>query len=1484
MSKAFFSVFKELENEDPGLSVVLRDAQILKITESSNKRRMKIYLLFNDLVPKDRINALERMISERVFKEHVSVTIVERYSLGDEFVPRQILSSYKDSILTELYQSDRILFQIVKQSNFSFNEDDRLSMSLPDDGTSELYEGQILKYFDDVFRNRFGSNISFDISYEKPARDHLKENRLKLELQSVAISEAISKREAVEIEKKEEKENKGFAKKEAPKEKKEKEYRTKKNSVSKKSENEPGLFYGRAVGDEYTKMIDIAEDTSEVALRGQVFFTEEKELRSGKILFTFSLYDGTDSISAKLFLEPEVRNTLAEEIKNGSFIALRGLISEDRFSKELAVERVYGIKKTDDFLNTEKRQDLSSEKRVELHCHTKMSASDGVSEIKDIIKEAVSFGHKALAITDHGVVHAFPEAAIFVKEKKLDIKILYGMEGYLVDDTKALVTNSKGQSLDSDYVVFDLETTGLNAKNVKIIEIGAVKVRNGEIIDRFSEFVNPGEPIPYRITDLTGIRNDDVKNASTIDVILPKFREFCGDSVLVAHNAEFDTACIKYRSADLHIEWDFTHADTMTIARFLHPEKAQFSLEQVARLFSVELKDHHRAVNDAECTAGIFIKMLPMLRERGINDLDELNEKGQPTDETIKKMRQSHVTIIAKNDIGRINLYRLVSLSNLKYFKKKPKIPKSKLLEYREGLIVGSACSEGELFQAILMGRSEEELYRIASFYDYFEIMPAANDSYLLREEKYGIKTIDDIRNISRQIVALGDELKKPVVATGDVHFLNPEDEIYRRIIMFNKDFPDCDLQPPLYLHTTDEMLSEFSYLGSDKAYEVVIKNTNMIADMCERISPTRPDKCPPVIPDSDKTLRRICYSKAHELYGEELPEIVSSRLERELNSIIGNGYAVMYIIAQKLVWKSVEDGYLVGSRGSVGSSFVATMAGITEVNPLPAHYLCKNCHYSDFDSETVKSFVGRSGCDMPDKICPVCGKPLFKEGNDIPFETFLGFKGDKEPDIDLNFSGDYQNKAHKYTEVIFGEGQTFKAGTIESIADKTAFGYVKKYNEAHLLNKRSCETDRIAKHLQGVKTTTGQHPGGIVVLPMGEDINSFTPVQHPADKEEKDVITTHFDFHKIDANLLKLDILGHVDPTVIRMLEEITDTKVTDVPLDDKNVMKLFQGTEPLGLSPEDLWNTDMGTLGIPEFGTDNAMGMLKEAKPKEFSDLIRISGLSHGTNVWRGNAQDLVLSGTADISTCICTRDDIMIYLISKGLEPEESFKIMEDVRKGKVAKGKCDKWEKYKADMKEHDVPDWYIGSCEKIEYMFPKAHAAAYVMTAWRIAWYKIYMPLAYYAAFFSIRAKIDLLDMCQGKEHLEEKLNEYETRQKNNEPISATEKDSYMDMRLVHEFYARGFSFLPLDLYKSDAKRFVIEDNALRPPFSTISGMGEQASVALFEAAREKPFLSKEEIRTRGKAPQKAIEIMAKCHLIDDLPESPQISLFDVIGG
>ena len=819
-----------------------------------------------------------------------------------------------------------------------------------------------------------------------------------------------------------------------------------------------------------------------------------------------------------------------------------------------------------------------------------------------------------------------------------------------------------------------------------------------------------------------------------------------------------------------------------------------------------------------------------------------------------------------------------MSESHLEYFYRRPKIPKSELQKYREGLIVGSACEAGELYRAIVNGRSEEEIARIVSFYDYLEIQPIGNNAFMLKDEDGTVKTEEDLRDINRRIVRLGEEFKKPVAATCDVHFLDPEDEIYRRIIMAGKGFKDADDQAPLYLRTTEEMLEEFSYLGSDKAEEVVITNTNRIADMCEKISPTRPDKCPPVIENSDAMLRKICYDKAHSMYGENLPEIVVERLERELNSIISNGYAVMYIIAQKLVWKSNEDGYLVGSRGSVGSSFVATMAGITEVNPLSPHYLCEYCHYVDFDSEEVKAYSGRAGCDMPDRKCPVCGKDLTKQGFDIPFETFLGFKGNKEPDIDLNFSGDYQGKAHRYTEVIFGEGQTFRAGTIGTLADKTAFGYIKNYYEERGIHKRNCEIDRIVQGCVGVRRTTGQHPGGIIVLPVGEEIYSFTPVQHPANDMTTDIVTTHFDYHSIDSNLLKLDILGHDDPTMIRMLEDLTGLNAQEIPLDDATVMSLFKNTSALGVTPEQLGGCDMGTLGIPEFGTDFAMGMLRDAKPQEFSDLIRISGLSHGTDVWLGNAQTLIEEGIATISTCICTRDDIMTYLIHMGLDSEESFKIMESTRKGIIAKGKEPRWEEYKKDMRDHGVPEWYIGSCEKIKYMFPKAHAAAYVMMAWRIAYCKVFYPLAYYAAFFSIRATAFSYElMCQGQEKLEYYMAEYNQRK---DTLSKKEQDTYRDMRIVQEMYARGFEFLPMDLYKSDARYFQIVDGKLLPPFTSIDGMGDKAAESLALAAADGEFLSKDDLRDRAKISKSLIDLMEDLHIITDLPESNQLSFFD----
>ena len=1052
------------------------------------------------------------------------------------------------------------------------------------------------------------------------------------------------------------------------------------------------------------------------------------------------------------------------------------------------------------------------------------------------------------------------------------------MEAYLVDDLKGLVTDSQNQDLDADYVVFDLETTGFSPETNRIIEIGAVKVQNGKIVDNFSTFVNPQVPIPFRIEQLTSINDSMVIDAPVIADILPEFMKFCEGCVMVAHNADFDMSFIKKNCQRLDIDCKPTIVDTVALARVLLPNLNRFKLDTVAKALGVSLENHHRAVDDAGCTAEIFVKFIEMLRERGMSTLDEVNAMGTSSVQNVQKMPTYHAIILATCDQGRTNLYKLISLAHIKYYHRRPRIPKSEFIRYRDGLLIGSACEAGELYRAILNGRPEEEISRLVNFYDYLEIQPLGNNAFLVRDEDSPVASNDDLIEINKKIVRLGEQFHKPVVATCDVHFLDPEDEIYRRIIMAGQGFKDADEQAPLFLRTTEEMLKEFAYLGSEKAEEVVITNTNRIADMCEKISPVRPDKCPPVIENSDQMLRDICYNKAHKMYGDPLPEIVQERLDRELNSIISNGYAVMYIIAQKLVWKSNEDGYLVGSRGSVGSSFVATMSGITEVNPLHAHYLCRHCQYSDFDSDLVKSFSGRSGCDMPDKLCPRCGKPLSKEGFDIPFETFLGFKGNKEPDIDLNFSGEYQSKAHKYTEVIFGEGQTFKAGTIGTLADKTAFGYVKNYYEERGVHKRNCEIDRIVLGCVGVRRTTGQHPGGIVVLPMGEQIYTFTPVQHPANDMTVDITTTHFDYHSIDHNLLKLDILGHDDPTMIRMLQDLTGVDPTQIPLDDKAVMSLFQDTSALGITPDDLVNCQLGALGIPEFGTDFAMGMLIDTQPKEFSDLVRIAGLSHGTDVWLGNAQTLIQEKKATISTAICTRDDIMIYLISMGLDSEESFKIMENVRKGIVAKGKCDKWPEWKQDMIDHNVPDWYIWSCEKIKYMFPKAHAAAYVMMAWRIAYCKVFYPLAYYAAYFSIRATAFSYElMCQGKEKLEGYMHEYEKRK---DELSKKEQDTYKDMRLVQEMYARGFEFLPLDIYKSEPHHFQIVDGKLLPALNTIDGLGDNAAVAIAEAAKDGIFLSKDDFRERTKVSKTTIELMSDLGLFGDMPESNQLSLFD----
>ena len=1500
MSKAFREAFPTLKLEEE-LEGLLDTTEVTKISANHEHTHIRIYLRAKRLIFKKNIWKLEKAITEQIFQNRaIQVKIIESYELSEQYTPKSLIEVYKDSILDELNAYSVLEYNLLLTADMECPEEERLILTMDETIIAKTRTDEIIEFLEKVICERCGMNLKIFPQYRKPQESKYRKNSEEQIRQEVAgivartklvmegkSQETEEKEKTVETEEKTKtiaktagnradtsKNGTNYAK---PKQKFEKrgEFRRKFESDNGKKSMNPDVIYGRDFEEESMEIEKIDGPIGEVVIRGKILSVDTREIRNEKTIIIFSVTDFTDTIVLKIFARNDDVPELLKEISGGKFVRVKGVATIDKFDSELTIGSIVGIKKCADF--TTVRMDTSVEKRIELHCHTKMSDMDGVSDVKDIVKRAMKWGHKAIAITDHGDVQAFPDANHTVPSDS-DFKVIYGVEAYLVDDLKGMVTDSQNQDLDADYVVFDLETTGFSPETNRIIEIGAVKVQNGKIVDKFSTFVNPQVPIPFRIEQLTSINDSMVIDAPVIADILPEFMKFCEGCVMVAHNADFDMSFIKKNCQRLDIPCKPTIVDTVALARVLLPNLNRFKLDTVAKALGVSLENHHRAVDDAGCTAEIFVKFIEMLRERGMSTLDEVNAMGTSSVQNVQKMPTYHAIILATCDQGRTNLYKLISLAHIKYYHRRPRIPKSEFIRYRDGLLIGSACEAGELYRAILNGRPEEEISRLVNFYDYLEIQPLGNNAFLVRDEDSPVASNDDLIEINKKIVRLGEQFHKPVVATCDVHFLDPEDEIYRRIIMAGQGFKDADEQAPLFLRTTEEMLKEFAYLGSEKAEEVVITNTNRIADMCEKISPVRPDKCPPVIENSDQMLRDICYNKAHKMYGDPLPEIVQERLDRELNSIISNGYAVMYIIAQKLVWKSNEDGYLVGSRGSVGSSFVATMSGITEVNPLHAHYLCKHCQYSDFDSDLVKSFSGRSGCDMPDKLCPRCGKPLSKEGFDIPFETFLGFKGNKEPDIDLNFSGEYQSKAHKYTEVIFGEGQTFKAGTIGTLADKTAFGYVKNYYEERGVHKRNCEIDRIVLGCVGVRRTTGQHPGGIVVLPMGEQIYTFTPVQHPANDMTVDITTTHFDYHSIDHNLLKLDILGHDDPTMIRMLQDLTGVDPTQIPLDDKAVMSLFQDTSALGITPDDLVNCQLGALGIPEFGTDFAMGMLIDTQPKEFSDLVRIAGLSHGTDVWLGNAQTLIQEKKATISTAICTRDDIMIYLISMGLDSEESFKIMENVRKGIVAKGKCDKWPEWKQDMIDHNVPDWYIWSCEKIKYMFPKAHAAAYVMMAWRIAYCKVFYPLAYYAAYFSIRATAFSYElMCQGKEKLEGYMHEYEKRK---DELSKKEQDTYKDMRLVQEMYARGFEFLPLDIYKSEPHHFQIVDGKLLPALNTIDGLGDNAAVAIAEAAKDGIFLSKDDFRERTKVSKTTIELMSDLGLFGDMPESNQLSLFD----
>ncbi len=1506
MSKKFFEVFPALKL-DAKTKEIMEQTLVTKVSTTRKQDFIRIYISSDNLIDKTDIIKSEVGIKKQLFGSHdLNVKIYEKFNLSAQYTPKNLLDLYKDSIELELKDYDHMEYSLFRSASFLYPEEGNVVIQLEDSVVSQKKAPDLIRVLSKIFNERCGLSVDIQpefVAVEKEAGepDYSEESaRMAKKLEDAELRSEEKKKEKAEKEaaKAEEKSSAGPAAKSsggslgAPsaggfgKGK----FGGRKGDFGafKRSDN-PDVIFGRDFEDETIKLSELVGELGEVAIHGKITAFDKRDIRNEKSILIFDVTDFTDSITVKMFVKTEDVPEITKDIKPGAFVKVKGIAAVDKFDHELSIQSVAGVKKIPDF--TSKRVDRAEVKRVELHCHTKMSDMDGVSEVKDIVKQAYKWGMPGIAITDHGVVQALTDAnhvweSLYDDEKKRRkeageppierqdfFKLILGVEAYLVDDLKEIVVNDKGQPLENTtFVVFDIETTGFSPIKNKIIEIGAVKIVNGEIVDRFSEFINPEVPIPYRITKLTSITDDMVIDAPTREVIIPKFVEFCKDAVLVGHNVGFDISFINQNCKELKIDVDYTTVDTLWLSRYFFPLQAKHTLDAVAKTLNVVLGHHHRAVDDAECTALIFNKFIPMLQEQKAVTLTDVNILGKPTKEMIRHLRPNHCIILAKNTLGRVNLYTLVSESHVDYFRRFPLIPKSELLKHREGLIIGSACCAGELYGAVVEGRPPEEIARLVDFYDYLEIQPVGNNHFMVDSERYeDINSDDDIREINKEIVKLGEQFNKPVVATCDAHFLNPEDEIYRTIIMAGKGMNDEE-ESPLYLRTTDEMMQEFDYLGGDKAKEIVIDNTRKILDMCDSISPVRPDKCAPVIENSDEILTKICYDKAHEIYGDDLPEIVQERLERELNSIIKNGFAVMYIIAQKLVWKSNEDGYLVGSRGSVGSSFVAFTSGITEVNSLSPHYVCPKCKYSDFDSEDVLKYGGNSGCDMPDKRCPKCGTMMNKDGFDIPFETFLGFKGDKEPDIDLNFSGEYQSKAHKYTEVIFGYGQTFRAGTIASLADKTAFGFVKKYFDQIGASKRKCEINRIVQGCTGIRRGTGQHPGGIIVLPVGEDINSFCPVQHPANDMTTATITTHYDYHSIDHNLLKLDILGHDDPTMIRFLQDCTGLDPKLVPLDDKNVMSLFMNTTALGVTPEQLGGTKLGCLGLPEFGTDFAMQMVIDAKPTSLSHLIRISGLSHGTDVWLGNAQTLIQEGKATIDTCICCRDDIMIYLIQKGMDKSLSFKTMESVRKGKGLKPEMEE------AMIAAGVPDWYIWSCKKIKYMFPKAHAAAYVMMAWRIAYFKVYVPQAFYAAWFSIRAKaFNYEHMCQGENHLHAIMKEYNSKK---DELSNAQQAEYGDMRLVEEMYERGIEFLPIDIFKVKSRDFQVIGDKIMPSLTSIDGMGEKAADQIVEAAKDGPFLSKDDFRQRTKCPQTVIDKMSEMGLLGDIPDSNQISIFD----
>lgn len=1245
---------------------------------------------------------------------------------------------------------------------------------------------------------------------------------------------------------------------------------------------EDDLIFGKLIQDPIVSVNEAIAAYDMVTIQGEVFFTDSKDIHSKKtgkdyVKIAFDMTDRTNSVRVSKFLAADKAGDTASKIKKGLYCTVQGKMVYDTFAKEMVLEPT-GIVKAK---KPERKDTYEGMKRVELHLHTNMSAMDGMSSTASLLCRAAKWGHRAMAITDHGVAQAFPEALHAQEGKQKDtigdMKIIYGIEAYYINDENSIsvVRGRSAEPLDGTFIVFDLETTGLNPASEEITEIAAVRVVEGEIRDSFQTYVNPHKPIPAEITELTGISDETVADAPDLDKAVPEFLAWAGEGQypLVAHNAGFDMGFLRTACQRLGIEREFTSIDTLEMSRLMLPHMHKFKLNILAKELQVGPFEHHRASEDAAVLGRIYVKLLKRLREEmhAVTTADINPVLAATTDRKnkLKNLPRYHFIILVKNQAGLRNLYQLISKSFLEYYNKRPIMPRSELIRHREGLIFGSACEAGEVFRALTKGEPWEEIKRLASFYDYLEIQPIGNNNFMIA--KGMAKDEEQLRDWNRDILRLADELGKPCCATGDVHFLEPEDEAFRRILMAGQGFSDADNQAPLYFKSTDEMLKEFSYLGEDRAYEVVVKNTNMIADMCDVIRPVPRENYPPHIDGCEDDLRNMCYEKAKRIYGDPLPEPVQARLDRELGSIIGNGYAVMYIIAQKLVTKSLADGYLVGSRGSVGSSLAAFMSDITEVNSLAPHYLCPDDKYLEWHEEYS------CGVDLPDKICPKCGKPLTKQGFNIPFETFLGFEGDKVPDIDLNFAGEYQSRIHWYTGEIFGHDHVFRAGTIGTVAEKTAFGYVKKYMEERGIECSRAEENRLAAGCTGVRRTSGQHPGGVVVVPKEIEIYDVCPIQHPADDPDSDIITTHFEYHSIDANLLKLDELGHDDPTIIKHLENLTGVNAQEIPLDDPETMSLFHSCKALkykGENPDtDPILGDLGCVAVPEFGTKFVRGMVKETHPSTFAELVSISGLSHGTDVWLGNAAELVRKGIP-LSGCICCRDDIMNYLILQGVKPKLSFKTMESVRKGKGLT------EEMEAAMNEQHVPEWYIDSCKKIKYMFPKAHAVAYVMMAFRIAWFKVHRPLAFYSAYFSIRAKgFDASCMIKGDKVCLDKMSELRGKERD-KTISAAEKDMMTTLEVCHEFYRRGFTFEPMDVYKSDATRFLVTETGLIPPFTSMPGIGEQAALSIVEERKNGKFLSAEELIVRcPKASKAVVELLEQIGALGSMPKTTQMTLF-----